>query len=104
LFRRLKYTPHVFLRTGPIKKSLERPCTGPHKILKRISDRVYTIEVAGTTRNVSIEHLKPAYFLSEELASTNISQKVASEQCDRPSTTLKTYSRKVKFTSGTKGK
>ena len=46
---------------------MERPYTGPHKILKRISDRVYKIEVNGASRHVSMENIKPAYFLRDDI-------------------------------------
>ena len=39
IFKDLKDSTHVFLRDHA-KKALERPYTGPHKILNRTSDRV----------------------------------------------------------------
>lgn len=38
---------HVFMRVNGVKKSLERPYTGPHRILERTSDRVFKICVNG---------------------------------------------------------
>lgn len=35
----------VFLKAPPIRKSLESPYSGPHRVIERISDRVYEIEV-----------------------------------------------------------
>lgn len=54
---------HVFLRRMA-KSSLERPYTGPHKVVKRVSDRVFEIEVNGVPRSVNVELLKPAHFLA----------------------------------------
>lgn len=54
---------HVFFR-NMAKSSLERPYTGPHKIIKRVSDRVFDIELNGTSRSVNVELLKPAHFLA----------------------------------------
>ena len=62
-YKDLKTCTHVFMRVGAVKKSLERPYTGPHRIINRTSDKVYEIDVNGTPRQVSVEHLKPAYFL-----------------------------------------
>lgn len=61
---------HVFVRTPPIRKSLERPCSGPHRVIERISDRVYEIEVNGKKKRVSIENIKPAFFPPEEQIQT----------------------------------
>ncbi|XP_043470592.1 uncharacterized protein LOC122503897 [Leptopilina heterotoma] len=58
---------HIFLRLGRIKKSLESPYSGPHKITKRISDRILEIDVNGIKKNVSIENVKPAFFARENL-------------------------------------
>lgn len=67
VFKDLAICSHVFLRVGMIKRSLERPYTGPHKVLERIDDYNFKIEVNGTPRVVSTEHLKPAYFIPEDL-------------------------------------
>ena len=67
LYKDLKSCTHVFMRVGAVKRSLERPYTGPHRIVNRTSDRIYEIDVNGKSRQVSVEHLKPAYFLREDL-------------------------------------
>ena len=66
VFKELNSCSHVFLRAHA-RKALERPYTGPHKVLNRISDRVYEIEVNGVSRHVSIENIKPAYFLRDDI-------------------------------------
>lgn len=58
---------HVFLRVDSCKKPLQQPYTGPHEVIKRISDRVYTIKKDEKEINVSIERLKPAFILNENL-------------------------------------
>lgn len=45
VFKDLYSCSYVFLRVGGIKRSLERPYTGPHKIINRVSDRVFDIIV-----------------------------------------------------------
>lgn len=54
LFKDLMVCSHVLMRNHS-RKSFERPCTGPRKIINRTSDRVYEIDVNGTSRQVSIE-------------------------------------------------
>lgn len=51
---------HVFLRKGPLKKSLESPYSGPHKVIERGS-KTFTIDVQGKHTTVTIDRLKPAY-------------------------------------------
>lgn len=91
----LNSSSHVFLRVGVSRKSLERPYTGPHKIIKRTSDRVYEIDVNGSSRQVSVENLKPAYFLRDDII--NIPPTAIDATSERvPS--LKTYARKKTVT------
>lgn len=66
VFKDLWTCSHVFLR-NMARKSLDRPYTGPHKVIKRISDRIFEISVNGSNKTVSIELLKPAYFMSNDL-------------------------------------
>lgn len=54
---------HVFLTVGTIKKSLEFPYSGPHKVLNRINEKIFEIEVNGSNRRVSVENVKPAFFV-----------------------------------------
>ena len=86
------------------KKSLERPYTGPYKVLKRPSDCVFDIEINGASRSVSVELLKPAYMISDSLPDVPSSRDLKGNQ---PTTAnqpvLKTYAKKkVSFTPNTK--
>ena len=58
---------HVFLKVGPIRKSHEPPYSGPHRVVARPSDQVIDIDVNGTTKFVSMENVKPAFFLRESM-------------------------------------
>ena len=60
VFKELSSCSHVFLRDHA-RKALERPYTGPHKVLNRPSDRVSEIEVNGVSRHVFVENIKPAH-------------------------------------------
>ncbi|XP_011054160.1 PREDICTED: uncharacterized protein LOC105145940 [Acromyrmex echinatior] len=64
---------HVFCRVEGNRRPLDQPYTGPHKVLERISDQVFAIEIDGKPINVTVDRLKPAYVLiqdSETLPST----------------------------------
>lgn len=66
-YKNLYDCSHVFLRKDSVRKLLEQPYTGPHRVIKRLSDRVFTIDIDGRTANVAVERLKPAYLpLPEE--------------------------------------
>ena len=49
------------------RKVLERPYTGPRKILKRVSDRIFEIDVSGISRHVLVENIKPAYYMLDDI-------------------------------------
>ncbi|XP_033212146.1 uncharacterized protein LOC117169750 [Belonocnema kinseyi] len=92
LFKNLTVSSHVFMRNHA-KKSLERPYTGPHKIINRTSDRFNEIDINGVPRQVSVEHLRPAHFMREDLES------ILPMQGDLPKVTglvppLRTYAKK----------
>ena len=93
VFKNLYSCSHVFLRVGGTKRALERPYTGPHKIINRVSDRVFDIEVNGAQRSVSVENLKPAYGIRDDLCSAILEtgQTANSSSNERP--TLRTYAR-----------
>ena len=67
-FRTLKPVPtsHVFRRLGAIKPPLIPPYTGPHRILRRLDDAKYVIEIDGQAKTISISDLKPTYLATNE--------------------------------------
>ncbi|XP_050294321.1 uncharacterized protein LOC126747065 [Anthonomus grandis grandis] len=66
VFKNLYECSHIFLR-NVVAKALERTYSGPYKVVKRLSDRVFDIDINGKTKSVSVELLKPAYLMSEDL-------------------------------------
>ncbi|XP_017892608.1 uncharacterized protein LOC108632483 [Ceratina calcarata] len=52
---------HVFLRIDASSRPLEQPYSGPHRVIERLSDRVFTILLNGRREQVSVDRLKPAY-------------------------------------------
>lgn len=60
IYKDLFSCSHVFLRRGE-PHGLDRPYEGPFKVVKRLSEAVFTIDKNGSLINVSIERLKPAF-------------------------------------------
>ncbi|XP_015189747.1 PREDICTED: uncharacterized protein LOC107073567 [Polistes dominula] len=60
-FKDLRTCTHFFLRVDTVRRPLEQPYSGPNRVLRRINDKVYAIEVNGSERTVSTDALKPAY-------------------------------------------
>lgn len=88
-FKDLHNCTHVFLR-NMAKKALERPYTGPHKVLQRVSDRAFNIDINENSKSVSVDLLKPAYFVSNDLTDSP----APGENIIPDPPALKTYSRK----------
>ena len=63
--RDLSTANYVFLRKGPLKRSLESPYSGPHKVIER-GPKTFVIDVQDKHTTVTIDRLKPAY-----MAATN---------------------------------
>lgn len=49
-----------------VKPSLHTPYTGPHEVLSR-GEKTFSIRVNGNTVRVSIDRLKPAHLIREDL-------------------------------------
>ena len=94
--RDLATCTHVFLRDFA-RGSLEGPYLGPFKILNRKSDRIFEIEVNGTPRSVSVENIKPAHFVRNDLE-TSQNGTSHDQGLGNPTPTLRTYARKKKVT------
>lgn len=61
----LNTATHVFLRKGPLKKSLESPYSGPHLVIER-GPKTFKIDVQGKHITVTIDRLKPAYMNNDD--------------------------------------
>ena len=66
VFKDLRSCDYVFRRVDAVRKPLEPPYTGPHRVIKRIDDRSYVVDVNGTAKTFSTDHLKPAYLASAD--------------------------------------
>ena len=52
----------VYVRTDSVRRPLQRPYTGPFKVVGR-AEKYFTINQHGQEQRVSIDRLKPAYGL-----------------------------------------
>ena len=82
-----------FSTDGRYQESVREYYTGSRKVINRVSDRVFDIEVNGAQRSVSVENLKPAYGMRDDLCSAipEAGQAANSFSNERP--TLRTYAR-----------
>uniref|UniRef100_A0ABD2WBM0 Integrase catalytic domain-containing protein n=1 Tax=Trichogramma kaykai TaxID=54128 RepID=A0ABD2WBM0_9HYME len=68
VYKDLPSCTHVFKRIDRIRKPLEPPYSGPHRIINRINERTYNIEIDGEAKVVSTDQLKPAYLEHQDAA------------------------------------
>lgn len=61
----LKTAQYVFIRKDALRRSLEKPYTGPHKVLTRTMKTV-TVESNRGPLTISIDRVKPAFMLSDQ--------------------------------------
>ncbi|XP_047997271.1 uncharacterized protein LOC125234893 [Leguminivora glycinivorella] len=57
---------HVFLRHDAVRKPLQPPYTGPYRVISR-GDKVFKIDIRGKPVSVSIDRVKPAHMLEEDI-------------------------------------
>lgn len=63
-FKDLDTATHVYLRQDGVKRSLQPPYTGPHKVVER-GLKTFKIEIRGSIVTVSVDRLKPYYTLGD---------------------------------------
>lgn len=61
ILKDLSTCTHVFIRLDASKKPFDCPYEGPYKILERITDKVFKIDIKSEPTTVTTERLKPAY-------------------------------------------
>ncbi|XP_037942424.1 uncharacterized protein LOC119675301 [Teleopsis dalmanni] len=67
--RQVRLTPAAYHSNRPIFiRKLEPQYTDPYKVLNKISERVYTIEVGDKMLSVSMERLKPAFLKNTDVS------------------------------------
>lgn len=78
---------HVFRRDDQVRKSLTPPYSGPHRVVERIDDKRFKVDVNGVIKTLSVDSLKPAYTAQEDEIDSPATTK------DKPKAPLK----KVRF-------
>jgi len=83
---------HVWVRDDSVRKALQSLYSGPFRVINRVNDNLFTVEILGKLVNISTERLKPT-FLPKKLVyypPLQISASSLTPQVDKKS--LKTYS------------
>ena len=66
VFKELATASHVFIRHDASKRMLQQPYDGPYEVIAR-NDKTFIVNVRGREVTVSIERLKPAYIIAEDV-------------------------------------
>uniref|UniRef100_A0ABD2XB60 RNA-directed DNA polymerase n=1 Tax=Trichogramma kaykai TaxID=54128 RepID=A0ABD2XB60_9HYME len=69
VFKDLSTCEYVMRRLDTIKKPLDPPYSGPHRVVRRVNDRTYIVDVNGSEKAFSTDQLKPAYYETSDEAS-----------------------------------
>ncbi|KFM67917.1 hypothetical protein X975_02326, partial [Stegodyphus mimosarum] len=97
-FSSLKTCSHKFLRSDKVNPSLTPPYTGPHLVIDR-NDKNFFIDVNGKHTTVSIDYVKLAYHLPDDIThipSLSLPVSAPFPQCFNQTSTTKS-GRKVRF-------
>uniref|UniRef100_A0ABD2WA59 RNA-directed DNA polymerase n=1 Tax=Trichogramma kaykai TaxID=54128 RepID=A0ABD2WA59_9HYME len=72
VFQDLRDCDYVFLRDDKISKALvSTPFTGPWKVIER-TEKIFKLSIRGKAVTVSIDRLKPAYVLDDDVYATSV--------------------------------
>ena len=66
MFRDLETSPYVFVRHNAIGGTLQPPYDGPYQDIQR-GEKTFIIRVKDKSVKVSVDHLKPAFIVSEDI-------------------------------------
>jgi len=98
VFKDLTDCTHVFLRQGPVRKSLQQPYTGPFKVIAR-DNKTITILSGGKEIKVSLDRVKPAYIFVEDKTPSSVMPKDKKDVNlqDKKDVTERKKKKKVRF-------
>ena len=87
----------VWLRIDRVRKPLEAPYTGPHKVIKRFP-KCYVIDINGKDSTVSIDRLKPAFITDKPPQNREVIEEITPEPViPQPKEVVTRAGRRVKF-------
>ena len=66
MFRDLETSPYVFVRHDAIGGPLQPPYDGPYQVIQR-GEKTFTIRMKDKSVKVSVDRLKPAFIVSEDI-------------------------------------
>ncbi|XP_046405385.1 uncharacterized protein LOC124170603 [Ischnura elegans] len=101
IFKELKTCTHVFLRDDTVRGSLRPPYTGPYRVINR-DNKNFTLLIKNNNITVSIDRVKPAFILADDLPAADPAGDAASKEPtlsspDKPPTVTTRYGRRVHF-------
>lgn len=91
VFEDLRTTTHVFVRVDAVKSPLQNPYEGPFPVISR-AEKTFVVRLRGKETTVSIDRLKPAYLLNDNIRFDEASEQttltvVRNTTDDRPTRT-----------------
>ncbi|KZC05854.1 hypothetical protein WN55_06851 [Dufourea novaeangliae] len=102
IFKELWSSPHVFLRRYAIRGPSQPPYDGPFEVVER-DDKSFVIRIKDRKVRVSIDRLKPAFVIADDLErpenSGEIAREVVVEAETRTSQNDDTQARRTPFTT-----
>ncbi|GBM05708.1 hypothetical protein AVEN_175553-1 [Araneus ventricosus] len=84
----LPTTTHVFVRRDTVRRPLEKPYDGPYRVLSR-TDEVFTLDVRGQKRTVSVDRIKPAYILGDTMQPEDVPSSTSPQYVTRSGRTVR---------------
>jgi hypothetical protein len=82
VFRELATSPYVFVRNDTVKGPLQPPYDGPFKVTQR-NEKYFTIIVNSKNITVSIDRIKPAFMVSDNIEQQPQREDSAENRCVR---------------------
>lgn len=93
----LMESSHVFVRQDMVRRPLQQPYEGPFQVIKR-DPKYFKLSIKGKEKNVSINRLKPAFFLNTEDIPTAVPQtRTGPTGTPQERSVTTRYGRKVRF-------